>query len=62
MYDESMDYQPGLRLPLQAAPIDRTPTGAAAFSSEAGVNASFDWGGLLSSVAGAALPMLASAI
>lgn len=62
MYDDSMEYEPTLRLPRQAAPIDRTPAGSAAFSSEAGVDASFDWGGLLSSVVGAAAPALLSAI
>ena len=30
-------------LPPQAAPIDRTPTGKAAFRNQAGVGASFDW-------------------
>lgn len=34
-------------LPLQTAPIDRTPAGAAAFSSETGAEASFDWGSLI---------------
>jgi hypothetical protein len=34
-------------LPPQAAPIDRTPAGAAAFSSQAGADASFDWGSLV---------------
>lgn len=30
-------------LPVQAAPIDRTPTGAATFAHEAGVEASGFW-------------------
>lgn len=33
-------------LPMQAAPIDRTPAGAATFAATAGVDASFDWGQL----------------
>jgi hypothetical protein len=37
---------PHRRLPIQAVPIDRSSTGAAALASEAGVEASFDWGGL----------------
>jgi hypothetical protein len=44
-------------LPPQAAPIDRTPAGAAAFSSRAGVNASFDWGSLF-----APSPIIASTV
>jgi hypothetical protein len=62
VYEETLDTQPALRLPSLGAPIDRTPSGAAAFSSEAGVDASFDWGGLLGSVAQTALPILASAL
>jgi hypothetical protein len=62
MYDDSMEYEPTLRLPRQSAPIDRTPTGAAAFTSEAGVDASFDWGGLIGQAAQTFLPMLAGAI
>src|SRR5271166_3306020 len=34
-------------LPPQAAPIDRTPAGAATCKSQAGVDASFDWGSLI---------------
>ncbi|CDO33417.1 MULTISPECIES: hypothetical protein [Mycolicibacterium] len=30
-------------LPPQASPIDRTPAGAAAFTNQAGVGASFDF-------------------
>jgi hypothetical protein len=56
------ENQPGLRVPLQRAPIDRTPAGEAAFVSEAGVDASFDWGGLLGTVAQTALPLIAGAL
>jgi len=51
MYEATMEQQSGLRIPLQAAPIDRSPAGAAAFSSEAGVDASIDWGNILGTVA-----------
>jgi hypothetical protein len=54
MYETTMEVQPGLRIPLQAAPIDRSPAGAAAFGSEAGVDASIDWGAL----AQQAIPLL----
>jgi hypothetical protein len=43
------------RLPLQVAPVDRTPAGAALLAAS-GVDASFDWGSLVS----AALPILSS--
>jgi hypothetical protein len=49
-----MSEQWDLYVPLQAAPIDRSPQGAAAFGSEAGVDASIDWG----SVAGTVLQAL----
>lgn len=61
-YETRSDSEVTLRVPFQAAPVDRTPAGAAAFGSEAGVDASFDWGGLLGSVAQAALPALAAAL
>jgi hypothetical protein len=44
VYETTMSDQWDLRVPLQAAPIDRTPHGAAAFGNEAGVDASIDWG------------------
>lgn len=34
---------PNTMLPPQSAPIDRTPAGAAAQASQAGVEASFPW-------------------
>ncbi len=40
------------KLPVQATPVERNVTGAA-MSSENGVDPSFDWGGLLSTVLGA---------
>jgi hypothetical protein len=36
---ETMTSESTLRLPIQSAPIDRTPSGAAAFGSAAGVEA-----------------------
>lgn len=48
MYETTMDEQSSSRIPIQAAPIDRSPSGAAAFGVEAGVNASQDWGSILS--------------
>lgn len=53
MYDNVYDMTPegsGLRIPLQAAPIDRSAAGAAAFGRQAGVDAS----GWLDDVVGAA--------
>jgi len=43
------------RLPLQVAPVDRTPTGAA-LAAAGGVDASFNWGNLIST----ALPIISS--
>ncbi len=49
------------KLPVQAAPIERTIVGAA-MSSGDGVDPSFDWGGLLGGIAKAAIPVIAGAI
>lgn len=52
-------------LPPQAAPIDRTPSGAAAFANNAGVDASGFWdvlGSVAKTVAPVALPALAGLI
>jgi hypothetical protein len=52
-------------LPHQAAPIDRTPAGAAAFADSAGVDASGFWdvlGDVAKTVAPVALPALASLV
>jgi hypothetical protein len=46
VYETTMNDHSTLMIPLQAAPVDRTPAGAAAFSSEAGVDASIDWGAI----------------
>ena len=46
MYDTTMNDYSTLMIPLQAEPIDRTPAGAAAFTSETGVEASDIWGDL----------------
>lgn len=48
-----------LRLPLQAAPIDRSPSAAALSGS--GVEASFDFGGLLNSIVNTVGPTIAQA-
>jgi len=45
-----------LRLPLQTAPIDRSPSAAALSGS--GVEASFDFGDILGTIAKAAGPAL----
>jgi hypothetical protein len=47
-----------LRLPLQAAPIDRTSSAAALNGS--GVEASQDWGQIATTAATTILPLLAS--
>lgn len=52
-------------LPTQAAPVDRTPFGAATFASQAGVNASGFWdvlGEVGKSAGSAALSSLAGMI
>ena len=55
--------RPGaLRLPVQSAPIDRTPAGTAALAAECGADASFDWGSLIGDVAKVALPLIAGAV
>jgi hypothetical protein len=54
VYETTMNDHSTLMIPLQAAPIDRTPVGAAAFNSEAGVDASIDWGSVGSSLLQAA--------
>lgn len=46
MYELTMNEASTLQIPLQAAPVDRTPAGAAAFNAEAGVDASIDWGAI----------------
>jgi hypothetical protein len=48
-----------LRLPLQTAPIDRSPSAAALSGS--GVEASFDFGDILSGLAQQAVPALVQA-
>lgn len=51
MYETTMNDHSTLMIPLQAAPVDRTPPGAAAFMSEAGVEAS-DWMDIAEKVGG----------
>ena len=46
MYDTSMN-RTILEIPLQSAPIDRTPSGAAAFADTAGVEAAGWWDDLI---------------
>lgn len=49
------------KLPLQAAPVERTIAGTP-MSNQSGVDPSFNWGGLLKDVASAALPAVLGAI
>jgi hypothetical protein len=56
VYEPSTTDDMARLMPMQSAPIDRTPAGAAAFNAQAGVDASFDWGSLIST----ALPILTS--
>ena len=49
-----------LRLPMQVAPIDRTPSGAALSGS--GVEASQDWGAILGQAAQSLLPAAIGAL
>ncbi len=49
------------KLPIQSAPVVRTASGAAV-SGQSGVDPSFDWGGLLGSIAKVGLPILGGAL
>jgi len=61
MNHETSSTTPMLRLPLQAAPVERTLSASSSFlSSEAGIAASgFNWGGLAQGVL-SALPGIIS--
>ena len=53
MQNDKTNVTNSLRLPLQVAPVDRTPAGAALLSVN-GVGASFSWGDLGSLISKAA--------
>ncbi|MEH1865822.1 MAG: hypothetical protein V7K69_12565 [Nostoc sp.] len=49
------------KLPIQAAPVERTIVGTP-MSSGNGVDPSFDWGGLVKTIGSVAAPLLGSLI
>lgn len=55
----AMKEMPQLMLPVQSAPVDRTP-GAAALSAGSGVEASQSTGQVVGQILQTALPLLAS--
>jgi hypothetical protein len=50
MQESTPSASPTMGMPPQAPPVDRSPSGRAAFAASAGIAASIDWSELLAQI------------